>query len=232
VAEEQDVVEPGVRPRRLVVVGTTPVADALTRTALTLDYEVVRVVDASEERDLESPSAALGFSVAPLESLEGVLKDARGEASAVVASQGHYDEQALETILRCGASYVGLVASRKRGATVKSWLQDAGVPGVDAVRYPAGLDLGARTAPEVALSILAEITQRRPEAVEQQSQGRSRPSASKRRYLQPPPSIRLQHGRDRHGEASRGRGRNRITSVPPTQEHIRHDPAQFLPARR
>ncbi|RPI57813.1 MAG: hypothetical protein EHM55_00555, partial [Acidobacteria bacterium] len=166
-------VEPGVRPRRLVVVGTTPVADALTKTALTLDYEVVRVVDASEERDLESPSAALGFSVAPLESLEGVLKDARGEASAVVASQGHYDEQALETILRSGASYVGLVASRKRGATVKSWLQDAGVPGVDTVRYPAGLDLGARTAPEVALSILAEITQRRPEVVEGKPQERS-----------------------------------------------------------
>jgi xanthine dehydrogenase accessory factor len=47
---------------------------------------------------------------------------------------------------------------------VKSWLQQAGAPDVDAVRYPAGLDLGARTAPEVALSILAEIAQRRQDA--------------------------------------------------------------------
>jgi xanthine dehydrogenase accessory factor len=157
-------VEPVVRPRRLVVVGTTPVADALTRTALTLDYEVVRVVDATEQRDLEPSAAGLGFSVLPLASLERAMKDAAGEVSAVVASQGHYDEEALATILKSGASYVGLVASRKRGATVKSWLQQAGAPDVDAVRYPAGLDLGARTAPEVALSILAEIAQRRQDA--------------------------------------------------------------------
>lgn len=155
-------VEPDVRPRRLVVVGTTPVAEALTRTALSLDYEVVRVVDAREQRDLEQASAAMGFTVAPLESLETVMKEQAGEAAAVVASQGHYDEPALETILRSGAAYVGLVASRKRGETVKKYLADSGVPGVDAVRNPAGLDLGARTAPEVALSILAEIVQRRP----------------------------------------------------------------------
>ena len=155
-------VEPDVRPRRIVVVGTTPVAEALTRTALSLDYEVVRVVDAHEQRDLEQAAAATGFTVALLESLETVMKERAGEAAAVVASQSHYDELALETILRAGASYVGLVASRKRGGTVKKYLADRGVPGVDAVRNPAGLDLGARTAPEVALSILAEIVQRRP----------------------------------------------------------------------
>lgn len=155
-------VEPDFRPRRLVVVGTTPVAEALTRTALSLEYEVVRVVDAHEQRDLEQASAGMGFTVVPLESLEAVMRDRAGEAAAVVASQGHYDEQALETILRAGAAYVGLVASRKRGGTVKKYLADSGVPGVDAVRNPAGLDLGARTAPEVALSILAEIVQRRP----------------------------------------------------------------------
>ena len=54
-------VEPFVPARRLVVVGTTPVADALTRTARSLDYEVVRVVDASEQRDLD-PSAARSAS--------------------------------------------------------------------------------------------------------------------------------------------------------------------------
>jgi xanthine dehydrogenase accessory factor len=57
---------------------------------------------------------------------------------------------------------VGLVASRKRGAAVLALLEAGGVPGVAAVRNPAGLDLGARTPPEVALSILAEIVQARP----------------------------------------------------------------------
>jgi xanthine dehydrogenase accessory factor len=155
-------VEPFVPARRLIVAGTTPVADALTRIARSLDYDIVRVVDSGEQRDLEASSRELGFTVAALESLESALATSAGDVAAVVASQGHYDEQALEAILRRGASYVGLVASRKRGAAVRAYLEGRGVPGVDAVRSPAGIDLGARTAPEVALSILAEIVQARP----------------------------------------------------------------------
>jgi xanthine dehydrogenase accessory factor len=57
---------------------------------------------------------------------------------------------------------VALVASRKRGGTVKDMLREAGVPGVENVRNPAGIDLGARSAAEVALSIVAEIVQMSP----------------------------------------------------------------------
>jgi xanthine dehydrogenase accessory factor len=155
-------VEPDARPRRVVVVGATPVADALARTALALDYEVVRVVDAHETHDLTAQAAAMGYTLVALGSLDGVMREGDGGTSAIVASQGHYDEQALETILQRGAAYVGLVASRTRGATVKAWLAEHGVPGVETIRNPAGLDLGARTAPEVALAILAEIVQSRP----------------------------------------------------------------------
>jgi xanthine dehydrogenase accessory factor len=155
-------VEPDARPRRVVVVGATPVAEALARTALTLDYEVVRVVDAHETHDLTAQAAAAGYTLVPLDSLDAVMREGDGGTPAVVASQGHYDEQALETILRRGAAYVGLVASRTRGVAVKAWLAERGVPGVETIRNPAGLDLGARTAPEVALSILAEIVQGRP----------------------------------------------------------------------
>jgi xanthine dehydrogenase accessory factor len=77
----------------------------------------------------------------------------------VVASQGHYDEEALTVALRSGISYVALVASRTRGAAVKALLDEQGVTGLATLRNPAGLDLGARSAPEVALSILAEIVQ-------------------------------------------------------------------------
>jgi len=80
----------------------------------------------------------------------------------VVASQGHYDEQALASILKCDVSYVGLVHRAKRGATVRALLEQNGVPRVADVRIPAGLDLGARTPAEVALSILAEIAQAHP----------------------------------------------------------------------
>jgi len=151
-------VEPFVRPRSLIVVGATPIAEALARVARGMDYDVVRVVDPRERRDVEPGSAALGVAVVSLDDLARVVRDGTPD-SAVVASQGHYDEQALEALLKAGVPYVGLVASRARGAAVRSLLAENGVPGVAALRSPAGLDLGARTAPEVALSILAEIVQ-------------------------------------------------------------------------
>lgn len=151
-------VEPFTPARTLVVVGMTPVAEAVARTAASLQYDVVRVVDTHERRDAE---AAAGGRVSSLEALGAVLKAAGSDAAVVVASQGHYDEQALEAILAHEMSYVGLVASRQRGATVREYLKKRGVSGIDTIRNPAGLDLGARTAPEVAVSILAEIVQTR-----------------------------------------------------------------------
>jgi xanthine dehydrogenase accessory factor len=161
-------VEPVVEARSLIVVGATPVADALERLARSMDYDVTRVVDVPERRDLEPGSTALGVKVVLLDDLASVVGEVAPDNAAVVVSQGHYDEQALEVLLRAGVPYVGLVASRKRGATVRKLLEENGVPGVEALRSPAGLDLGARTAPEVALSILAEIVQRQSSRSQEQ----------------------------------------------------------------
>ena len=154
-------VEPFTPARTLVVVGMTPVAEALARTAASLRYDVVRVVDTHERGDAEAVAGAAGERVAALETLGAVVKSAGSDVAVVVASQGHYDEQALESVLAQETSYVGLVASRQRGATVRDYLKKRGLSGIDAIRNPAGLDLGARTAPEVAVSILAEIVQSR-----------------------------------------------------------------------
>ena len=161
-------VEPFVQARRLVVVGATPVAESLARLARSMNYDVVRVVEDREQRDIEQEAATLGVTVVALDALEAILRESAAgssDLSAVVVSQGHYDEEALEAILRCGVPYVGLVASRTRGAAVRALLEERGVPGVATIRNPAGLDLGARTPPEVALSILAEIVQARPSGV-------------------------------------------------------------------
>jgi len=84
-----------------------------------------------------------------------------GAAAVVVASHGRGEREVLAGALQAGVPYVGLVASRKRGEAI--------VAGLDVddelrarVRTPAGLDLGARTPEEVALSILAEIVVTRP----------------------------------------------------------------------
>jgi xanthine dehydrogenase accessory factor len=156
-------IEPVVPVPLLVVVGATPIASALARIGRSVDYRVVRVVDARERADIESDADRFGFAVDTLDALGEVLKPpAAGPdtRAVVVASQGHYDEEAIATALKCGVPYVGLVASRTRGTTVKRLLEEQGVPGVAALHSPAGLDLGARTAAEVALSILGEIVQR------------------------------------------------------------------------
>jgi xanthine dehydrogenase accessory factor len=158
-------VEPFVQARRLVVVGATPVAESLARLARGMNYDVVRVVEPHEQRDIEPKAVTLGVKVVTLDALQSVLPEGGpggADLAAVVASQGHYDEQALESLLRCNVPYVGLVASRQRGATVRALLDANGVPDTTRIRNPAGLDLGARTPAEVALSILAEIVQLGP----------------------------------------------------------------------
>jgi xanthine dehydrogenase accessory factor len=178
-------IEPFVQASELLIVGATPVADALARLARAMDYAVTRVVDARERADFlaaatpsaaavtavpAAPAAASGMTpsmrIITLDELDAALQRAgASDRAAVVASQGHYDEEALEPILRAGLSYVGLLASRQRGATVRAFLEEKQVPGVSALRSPVGLDIGARTPHEVALSILADIVQVRAEAL-------------------------------------------------------------------
>ena len=120
--------EPRVPAARLHVLGETPIAQALTELSRQLGYDVV-----GADHEPASDDAAL-----------------------VVASHGRDEEHALATALDVGVPYVGLVASRKRGKAVVESLE---VSDDDRARVhtPAGLDIGARTPEEIALSIVAEI---------------------------------------------------------------------------
>jgi xanthine dehydrogenase accessory factor len=77
----------------------------------------------------------------------------------VVATHGDLDEDALTRVLETSAGYVSLVASRKRAAGIVATLHGRGVPRerLDRLKAPAGLDIGAVTPEEIAVSILAEI---------------------------------------------------------------------------
>lgn len=159
-------IEPHVPLRRLIVVGFTPVADSLVRLAAALDYDVLRVAGDSELRDLGPVPAgvraiALGVLRAYLDELSA---DTRSALIAVVASQGHYDELALEALLAQPPAFVGLLASRRRAAGVFAVLEQQGVTPerMAAVHAPVGLDIGARSPGEVAVSVLAEIIARAP----------------------------------------------------------------------
>jgi xanthine dehydrogenase accessory factor len=127
--------EPSLPAPRVMVVGDAPVAQALREMAPHVGLE-------------------------PVSPVGGVVDVSGEELAVVVASHGRDEEPALTAALNEGVAYVGLVASGRRGASVRASLD---VP--DALRArlhtPAGLDIGARTAPEIALAVLAEIVQER-----------------------------------------------------------------------
>jgi xanthine dehydrogenase accessory factor len=81
------------------------------------------------------------------------------ERYAVVATNGNWDEEAIKTLLPLSPDYLGIVASKKRFQQMFKQLRDDGVAQekLDLITCPAGIDMPARTFPEVALSIIAEI---------------------------------------------------------------------------
>ncbi len=149
-------IEPHLPQPQLVVVGHLPIAQALARLGKGLDYSV----------------AVMGLDVAPdrfphadriIDHLDFSGLELPSPAYIVVATHGNYDEEALQGALNTDAAYVALVASKKRAETVIQYLRETGLPEARLARlkFPAGLDLGAVTPEEIALSILAEIVQLR-----------------------------------------------------------------------
>ncbi|MFL6650161.1 MAG: XdhC family protein [Sulfurifustaceae bacterium] len=85
---------------------------------------------------------------------------------AVVATQGKRDEDALEAALGTSARYVRMVASRRKAAKLKQYLRERHAPArVEAVVAPAGLDIGAVTPAEIAVSVLGALIQARRDAM-------------------------------------------------------------------
>jgi xanthine dehydrogenase accessory factor len=112
--------------------------------------------DVPVARALLALGAPLAYEVVPF--AEPLPADA---AAVVVASHGRNESEPLLAALRAGVPYVGLVASRKRGEAVVAALDVCSSVKARVVT-PAGLDIGARTAPEIALSILADIVAHQP----------------------------------------------------------------------
>jgi len=148
-------VEPRLPAPVLWVAGTTPIAGALAALGSAAGWRVT-VVDPIADLDA-FPGAERVLATADLKRLDPELSP-----YVVVATQGVWDEEATASALVRDAAYVGLVASPTRANVVRAWLRDeAGIPEdrLAALRAPAGMDIGAEGAEEVALSILAELVQ-------------------------------------------------------------------------
>jgi xanthine/CO dehydrogenase XdhC/CoxF family maturation factor len=140
----------------LVIVARDAVAVALVRLAIALNFTTTMVDPFLTLADLPQTSRILhrlDFSLLPRSE----------DRSFVVASRGQFDEEALEQALATDASYIGLMASRSRREELIQILRTKGLPEerLACLRAPAGLEIGAETAEEIALSIMAEIVAER-----------------------------------------------------------------------
>lgn len=114
--------------------------------------------------ELRRLGAAVGLEIVAAEDIpDGTLRPEAGDLALVVAAHGTDEIATLRAGLEAGVRYVGLVASRRRGAAVVDELRAEGVGDELLARLetPAGLDIGARTPAEVALSIVARIVELR-----------------------------------------------------------------------
>ena len=126
-------IEPCLPMPELVVLGASPVAQALSSLAPQFHWSV---------------AASFAAEVSP-----------HRARFVVVATQGQGDMEALKSVLSEPPEYVAFVGSARKFAALAEKLEAAGIDGqaIDAVHAPAGLDLGAVTPEEIALSILAQL---------------------------------------------------------------------------
>ena len=149
-------IEPQLAQPHLVVVGHLATAEALVRLGKDMGWRVSLMgLDVTRER---FPQANYVFDHLDFSQV-AITKN----TYIVVASHGNYDEDMLVAALQSDAPYVALIGSKKRASAILQYLNESSLTQeqIARLKYPAGLDFGAVTPEEIALSILAEIIQRR-----------------------------------------------------------------------
>lgn len=150
--------EPYLPKRKLLIFGHVPIASALSRLAHSLNFSVT-VIDksASKEKFPEANNILQSIDQIDQQSISGQLP----QTFAVIATMGERDQEYAEKLSRLGVHYVGVVAGKKRASEVISYLRSTGLTEdeISRVRSPAGIYIRAVTAEEIALSIMAEITE-------------------------------------------------------------------------
>jgi xanthine dehydrogenase accessory factor len=146
-------------PALLLVVGASHVAMPLTTLARTLGYRTV-VIDgrprfATRERFPDVDDLKIGIPSELITAYPLVCST----ALVLVAHDYKYDLPVLRHALAKDVGYIGMLGSSRRGAAILKLLREEGVDeaSLSRVRVPIGLDLGAKSAPEIALAVLAEI---------------------------------------------------------------------------
>ena len=154
--------EPILPKPNLFIVGSSPVAQILAGLGRVLDFKVC-IADAEATQD-QFPEADV-----VLTDLQLLRSRIDSRSYVVVATMGNGDEEGLEAVVGTSPQYLGLVASKEKAKALFQYIRDKGTPAehLDRIKCPAGLELGAETLPEIALSVMAEITRLRRDVSEQ-----------------------------------------------------------------
>lgn len=145
-------IEPYLPDPQLLVCGVSPAAEALIKIGKAVGFKAILIDPLGTAEKF--PDADMVLSKVEVERL-GNCK----ERYAVVATNGNWDEEAIKALLPLSLDYLGLVASKKRFQETIKGLSEDGVreDKLARIKCPAGIDISARTFPEVALSVVAEI---------------------------------------------------------------------------
>ena len=145
-------IEPYLPEPQLIVCGASPVAEALVKIAKTVGFQVVLI-------DPSATSETFSGADVVLAQVEMEKIPVSRERYGVVATMGHWDEEAIKNLLALNPDYIGVVASGKRFREMVRNIRQDGVSQeqLDSIKCPAGLDMPVRTLQETALSITSEI---------------------------------------------------------------------------
>lgn len=145
-------VEPVIPRPTLWILGHGRVAECLCHLGALLSFDVI--VDDSMASPDRYPEAKRLIANDPD---YGALRPTASDF-VIIATQHRGDHESLRRLLASNVGYIALIASRKRTALVIDYLRAAGFDGqaLGRIRAPAGIDIGARTAEEIALSVIGE----------------------------------------------------------------------------
>jgi xanthine dehydrogenase accessory factor len=138
----------------LLIIGASPVAQALSKIAAMSGFEVTVAVE-------DTSNALFSSAVSVLDSLEIADGHFNRMPYVVVSTQGKRDEAGLKAALKIASPYTALVASSKKAIKLleKVDVTHFSPEAINYVRYPAGLKIGANTPEEIAIALLAELIQ-------------------------------------------------------------------------
>jgi xanthine dehydrogenase accessory factor len=161
-------IEPVGSEEKLVIFGAGHISKALVEFCRGLEFEITVTDDREQFTSMERFPSVQHRLAAPFEEQFEKLKiDAN--TSLVIVTRGHsHDEICMEQALRTPAKYIGLVGSKTKVAVFRAHLREKGFSDeqLDRVECPCGLDIGAQTPEEIAVSIAGRLIQvRRANAI-------------------------------------------------------------------